>query len=98
MQCTALACELGIVACTLVQLFNLQHPDNAAREHLNMSEQQSSIGRTFASLAITLIISAFNLVGSTQALAAAQQAVRRVARTRRAARISRASRNAVAHL
>ena len=85
---------MGIAACTLVHFFNLQHPGNAARENFSLSQQRSSIGLTFASMATTLFTFTINLVGSSNALAAARQAVSGIARMSGATRTG----NAVAPL
>ena len=71
----ALVCEMGIVTCTLVHVYNLRHPGNAAREDFNPAQQHSNLGITFASLASTLFTFALNLVGTSKALAAARRAV-----------------------
>ena len=80
-QSTALVCELGIVACTLVHVYNLRHPGNAAREDFSSNQQLNNLGLTFASLATTLFTFTLNLVGTTKALAAARRAVSTVSRT-----------------
>ena len=77
-QYVSLLYELGIVACTLVHFFNLQHPSNAARENSSLSLQRSSIGVTFASLATTLFTFALNLVGASKTVAAVAAIVARV--------------------
>ena len=73
-------CELGIVACTLVHLYNLRHPGNAAREDFSSTTQNSNLGLTFTSLTTTLLTFTLNLVGTSKALAAARGAVARVSR------------------
>ena len=80
LQCTALGCELGIVACTLVHLYNLRHPGNAAREDFNATQWNRNLGVTFASLATTLFTFTFSLVDTSKALAAARRAVATVTR------------------
>ena len=77
------------MACTLVHFFNLQHPGNAARGDFSLSQQRSSIGLTFASLATTLFSFILDLVGASKALAAARQAVSRFNRTIEATMMSR---------
>ena len=54
LQCAPMACELGIVALTLVHLFSLKHPGNAARDDIDLAKTNSSIGLTFVSLLTTL--------------------------------------------
>lgn len=66
------------MACTLVHLFDLQHPGNAAREGFILSQQRSSIALTFVTLATTLLNFTLNLVGISKALAAAAQTVARI--------------------
>ena len=86
----ALVCKMGIVACTLVHFFNLQHPGNTAREEFTLSHQRSSIGLAFASLATTLFCFTLNLVGTSQALAAVRQAVVHIGRIRGCSKVGNA--------
>ena len=79
-QGMALVCELGIVACTLVHLYNLRHPGNAAREDLTPTQEHSNLGLTFASLATTLFTFTLNLIGASKTLALARNALARVSR------------------
>ena len=77
-QCLVLVCELGIVACTLVKLYNLRHPGNAAGEDFSPTQQHSDLGLAFFSLATTLFTFTLNLVGTSKALVAVRSAVARV--------------------
>ena len=77
-QGMALVCELGIVACTLVKLYNLRHPGNAAGEDFSPTQQHSDLGLAFFSLATTLFTFTLNLVGTSKALVAVRSAVARV--------------------
>ena len=76
----ALVCELGIVACTLVHVYNLRHPGNAAREDFSPTQQHNNLGLTSTSLATTLFTFTLNLVGTSTALAAARSALATVSR------------------
>ena len=78
------------MACTLVHFFNLQHPGNAVRANFNLSQQRSSIGLTFASLATTLCNFTLNLVGTSKAVAKARQAVNHFSRMTQEFRTSNA--------
>ena len=73
-----MACELGIVALTLVHLFSLKHPGNAARDDFDLVHTRSSIGVAFASLLTTLGTFTLTVVGVSNTLAAARKALRRV--------------------
>ena len=77
-QCVPLACELGIVALTLVHLFSLKHPGNAARDDFDLVQTRSSIGLVFVSLLTTLCSFTLTLVGASNTVAAARKALRRV--------------------
>ena len=76
----ALVCEMGIVTCTLVHVYNLRHPGNAAREDVSSTQQYNNLGLTYTSLATTLLTFTFNLVGTSKTLAAARSALATVSR------------------
>ena len=73
-----MACELGIVALTLVHLFSLKHPGNAARDDFDLVHTRSSIGVAFASLLTTLGTFTLTVVGVSNTLAAARKVLSRV--------------------
>jgi hypothetical protein len=79
----ALITQLGVVACTLTYLFSLRHPDNASHDNINGSKQTSSMALTFVSLSCTVLNFTINLVGVSNVLTAARNAVRRVSEATR---------------
>ena len=66
------------MALTLVHLFSLRHPGNAARDDFDVAHTRNSIGVAFASLLTTLGTFTLTVVGVSNTLAAARKALRRV--------------------
>lgn len=67
-------CELGVVVCTLVLLFSLNHHGNGARIDGNAANNRDKMALAFVSLAISLSALVVTLVGVSRTLRAADNA------------------------
>lgn len=72
-----LCCELGVIVCSLLSIFSLQHPGSAASNH-HQAHNRSRLALTFIFLATTVLAFAVTLFGVSKTLAAVRNAAKRI--------------------